>query len=80
VSPPRLTSTPQPRRPAIRAAERSAAHPFTVAPRSSWTPGGTVSRPAATSTETDCQPGITRTLTVLAATVLAATLPAAVVG
>jgi len=63
VSPPRLTSTPQPSSPAIRAADRSADHPFTVAPRSSWTPAGTVSSPVARSTRTDRHPGIIRTRT-----------------
>ena len=75
VSPPRLTSTPQPSSPAIRAADRSAAHPFTVAPRSSWTPAGTVSRQAAGSTRTDRQPGITRTPTLRPAPVLARCMP-----
>ena len=43
MSPPRLTSTPQPSLAAIRAADRSAAQAFAVAPRSSWTPSGMVS-------------------------------------
>ena len=67
VSPPRLTSTPQPSSAAIRAAARSAAQPFTVAPRSSWTPAGTVSSPATGSTRTDRHPGITSTPTAGAA-------------
>ncbi len=37
-SPPRLTRTPQPRRPAISSAQRSAAQALAVAPRSSWAP------------------------------------------
>jgi hypothetical protein len=63
VSPPRLTSTPQPSRLAIRAADLSAAQPFTVAPRSSCTPGGMVSCLVATSSRMERHPGIIRTRT-----------------
>ena len=41
MSPPRLTSTPQPAAAAAAAAARSAAHAFAVAPRSSRAPAGT---------------------------------------
>ena len=44
TSPPRLTSTPAPVRSAARAAARSAHHALAVAPRSSSTPTGTVTR------------------------------------
>ena len=63
MSPPRLTSTPQPSRSASRAAARSAARAFAVAPRSSRTPAGTVSSRASWSSRICRQLGRLRTLT-----------------
>ena len=44
MSPPRLTSTPVPRRSCTSRAQRSAATALAVAPRSSWVPAGIVRR------------------------------------
>ena len=67
MSPPRLTSTPQPSRSASSVAARSAAHALAVAPRSSRTPGGTVSsRP---SSRTSCQLTSRRTVSRVAGSV-----------
>ncbi len=56
MSPPRLTSTPQPNSAATRAADRSAASALAVAPRSSMTPAGTVTWRRAASSRTCRQP------------------------
>ena len=66
MSPPRLTSTPQPSAPAMRAAERSAAQALAVAPRSSRTPGGTRSSRACSSNSTWRQPGMVRMVSLTA--------------
>ena len=65
MSPPRLTSTPQPRASASLAAERSAAHAFAVAPRSRRTPAGRDTSRAASSNLTCRHPGtaLTRNVT-----------------
>ena len=56
MSPPRLTSTPQPVMAAIATAARSAASALAVAPRSSITPAGTLTTPLAWSSSTVRQP------------------------
>ena len=56
MSPPRLTSTPQPAAAAMRTAARSAANALAVAPRSSSTPAGTRAVRRAGSSSTGCQP------------------------
>ena len=63
MSPPTLTSVPQPAARDAAAAARSAAHAFAVAPRSSDTPDGTRTQPLARSTVTACHDGRTRATT-----------------
>ena len=64
MSPPRLTSTPQPQARRAAAAARSAAHALALAPRSSLTPAGIRSERHARSSTIVCHPLRTRSVIV----------------